>query len=56
MSKLGTVGKRKHITLMISLERGMIRRLKSSYSQSVNGFIQHWIVNCLGHQETEDQL
>jgi len=35
MSKQGTVSKRKHIILMISLKPGMIWRPKSSYSQSV---------------------
>ena len=35
MSKQGTVNKRKHINLMISLKPGMIWRFKSSYSQSV---------------------
>jgi len=35
MSKQGTVSKRKHINLVISLKPGMVWRLKSSYSQSV---------------------
>jgi len=35
MSKQGTVIKRKHINLMISLIPGMIWTLKNGYSQSV---------------------
>jgi hypothetical protein len=35
MSTQGTVGKRKHITLMIPQKRGMIRRLESGESCSM---------------------
>ena len=53
MRKQGTVGKRKHLTLMIPQKLkiiGIIRRLESGY-----GFL-HQIINYLRYKETQGPI
>ena len=42
VSKQGTAGKRKHVTLMIPQKPKIIRRLASDDSHRACDFMQHW--------------
>ena len=56
MSTQGTVGKRKHTTLMIPQKLEIIRRVESSESCSGYDLLQHYIVNCVCYKETEGPI